>query len=1233
MLPRLSCVLIITWICAALVPCRAATGGATEAGEGGNRRETYDLSPRRGPHHRWEETVTAIKSPQGTMLVTNRHARLELGLHYSRDGRWLDTVEEVRIDESGLAVADQGPLKAVFRHNPNVLGAIEVTGPDGQRLLSNPLGLRYLDRASGKAVYIAEVQDCQGVLLPPNRVLYPDAFTGVLADIRYTYRKGSFEQDVVLREAPAPPSAYGLDDATTVLEVWTEFIQAPPPRSEVSVAIRESDVAGRLRMAHPDILDEQLDFGAVHMGSGKGFVLADGGEMPEGEPVPVYKRWRVVQDRQFLVETVEFRLAEPGLLRLPKRQAAVDRRSPVLLAEFIATLPVRVAAPAAQSPPRWAAVAGPERPAFVIDYQELVSANNFTFQSGTYGVYGEVVLTGTTTISPNAVVKFAAGASVRVSGGTLVCPASGTAYFVHQYDPVGEPLDERFTPLDYRGNPMLHLDGVASATIRNLEFREATKAVRDASGTGSHLLTDCTFRDCVTALESYATAGTMQNVSVCRTTTLYANAGGTPWSVPGSTTPVCDADGTLHVSATSIALPSAGYHDFTYPGDVDTMVLSVPSAGTLAVWTTGTADTYGAVKDASGNVVAYDNNNGQVPNFSLSCAVNPGTYYVSVRPVSYSGLVGYTLNTSFNPSAPPGDPGGSIATASPVAFNSSYSGAIDVAGDEDFFRLDLASAANLSVYTTGSTDTYGYLLDPSGNILTSNDDNPYPNFAISHVASAGTYYIRVRHYSSGGTGTYTLLVTGSGSSDSDADGLPDLWEQEYFGTLSQGPGGDFDSDGLTNLAEYQSGTNPVVPNNTSYSEIAKSGMTADASTTYADWVPANAINGTLSDPGWHNSGTLPTGSDWLRVNLGSSLSVARVQYVPRVDVGNGTYLEYAIYVTDNPSTDYTYWGAAAATGSWSWANGREVKTVDFTPRSGRYVVFRCLVGNGAPWYASAGEIWIYSQNGNGDSDSDGLPDTWELAHFGHLGETGTGDYDYDGSSNSAEYQAGTPPEIPAGTAYTEVPKGTISADASTVYENWVPANTIDASTSDPGWHNIDGRPVGQDWLRLNLGSSKSIGRVQYLPREDVWNGTFIDYAIYVTDSPSSDMNAWGAPVASGTWTWAAGRETKTLTFPARLGRYVVFRCLRGRGAERFASAGEVWAYNTSLGGATDSDGDGLGDAWEIAQFANLAANASGDPDGDGLTNYQELAGATNPRIPDPGPPVGGPNLQPFSPAR
>jgi hypothetical protein len=54
--------------------------------------------------------------------------------------------------------------------------------------------------------------------------------------------------------------------------------------------------------------------------------------------------------------------------------------------------------------------------------------------------------------------------------------------------------------------------------------------------------------------------------------------------------------------------------------------------------------------------------------------------------------------------------------------------------------------------------------------------------------------------------TYTVSGT---LSDSDGDGLPDSWENTYFGNLNENGGGDPDGDGKNNLSEYLQGRNPT----------------------------------------------------------------------------------------------------------------------------------------------------------------------------------------------------------------------------------------------------------------------------------------------------------------------------------------------------------------------------------------------------------------------------------------
>lgn len=60
----------------------------------------------------------------------------------------------------------------------------------------------------------------------------------------------------------------------------------------------------------------------------------------------------------------------------------------------------------------------------------------------------------------------------------------------------------------------------------------------------------------------------------------------------------------------------------------------------------------------------------------------------------------------------------------------------------------------------------------------------------------------------GGRGLLTKLDFGS--ADVDGDGLPDTWEERYFGAAGTTPGADFDGDGATNLAEFLGGTDPRV---------------------------------------------------------------------------------------------------------------------------------------------------------------------------------------------------------------------------------------------------------------------------------------------------------------------------------------------------------------------------------------------------------------------------------------
>ena len=48
-----------------------------------------------------------------------------------------------------------------------------------------------------------------------------------------------------------------------------------------------------------------------------------------------------------------------------------------------------------------------------------------------------------------------------------------------------------------------------------------------------------------------------------------------------------------------------------------------------------------------------------------------------------------------------------------------------------------------------------------------------------------------------------------GSGDTDHDGMDDDWEMQWFGTLARDGTGDFDGDGVSDLAEFLAGTDPT----------------------------------------------------------------------------------------------------------------------------------------------------------------------------------------------------------------------------------------------------------------------------------------------------------------------------------------------------------------------------------------------------------------------------------------
>ena len=130
-------------------------------------------------------------------------------------------------------------------------------------------------------------------------------------------------------------------------------------------------------------------------------------------------------------------------------------------------------------------------------------------------------------------------------------------------------------------------------------------------------------------------------------------------------------------------------------------------------------------------------------------------------------LIGtYSVNPS-DPTLPPGigddivdDHGDIFSEATQVSLGDSIAGSLST-GDTDYFRVTMSSSGVLVAHTTGSTDTYGSILDGSGSVLAIDDEGGEgSNFLVVASVSSDTYYIEVRGYESSAKGDYTLHVDG-----------------------------------------------------------------------------------------------------------------------------------------------------------------------------------------------------------------------------------------------------------------------------------------------------------------------------------------------------------------------------------------------------------------------------------------------------------------------------------------
>lgn len=217
---------------------------------------------------------------------------------------------------------------------------------------------------------------------------------------------------------------------------------------------------------------------------------------------------------------------------------------------------------------------------------------------------------------------------------------------------------------------------------------------------------------------------------------------------------------------TATTIPSSGViTEQIYPvRDIDTYRFTLTEPKILTASTAGPVDTFGCLFTGNRSLVTMASGGGPNGNFHLAEVLEPGSYYLQVSSFSAqdTGEYDLTLALADVPTNSNDLDGSSVKELSPrVDINSSAAASI-IPNDVDFFRVTIYERQTLTLFSSGNTDTYGYLLDAAGNELASNDDSGSGfNFQIQRTLDPGTYYARVRGYSTNTSGLYNLHVNSS----------------------------------------------------------------------------------------------------------------------------------------------------------------------------------------------------------------------------------------------------------------------------------------------------------------------------------------------------------------------------------------------------------------------------------------------------------------------------------------
>jgi len=197
------------------------------------------------------------------------------------------------------------------------------------------------------------------------------------------------------------------------------------------------------------------------------------------------------------------------------------------------------------------------------------------------------------------------------------------------------------------------------------------------------------------------------------------------------------------------------------PGETDVFRFEVPVFGAHTMYTTGSSDTFMTLFGPNNPSfeVASDDDAGEGFNAQINRNLSAGTYYLRIRLYSPNSTGNYAVGVRTASTTPgPGPAPIPELTVNGASINT----AISAANESDVYRFNVTTGGFYTIQTNGTTDTFMSLHGPNSQIpeIASNDDSGISsNALIRRQLTPGEYFVRIRHYSTFGTGAYSVQVT------------------------------------------------------------------------------------------------------------------------------------------------------------------------------------------------------------------------------------------------------------------------------------------------------------------------------------------------------------------------------------------------------------------------------------------------------------------------------------------